>query len=29
MTTTKSAPRDFGFGEDEAMLRDMARKMLG
>lgn len=29
MTTTKAAPRDFGFGEDEAMLRDMARKMLG
>jgi alkylation response protein AidB-like acyl-CoA dehydrogenase len=28
MTTTRTAPRDFGFGEDEAMLRDMARKML-
>jgi alkylation response protein AidB-like acyl-CoA dehydrogenase len=28
MTTTKTAPRDFGFGEDEAMLRDTARKML-
>lgn len=29
MSTTKTAPRDFGFGEDEAMLRDMARKILG
>ena len=29
MTTTKTAPRDFGFGEDEAMLQEMARKMLG
>ncbi len=29
MTTTKPAPRDFGFGQDEAMLREMARKMLG
>ena len=28
MSETKSVPRDFGFGEDEAMLRDMARKML-
>lgn len=28
MSDTQSAPRDFGFGEDEAMLRDMARKML-
>lgn len=28
MTMTQSAPKDFGFGEDEAMLRDMARKML-
>jgi len=28
MTTTQAAPRNFGFGEDEAMLRDMARKML-
>ena len=28
MTITKTAQRDFGFGEDEAMLRDMARKML-
>jgi alkylation response protein AidB-like acyl-CoA dehydrogenase len=28
MTSTRAAPRDFGFGQDEAMLRDMARKML-
>lgn len=28
MSTTQIAPRDFGFGEDEAMLRDIARKML-
>ena len=28
MTEPTQAPRDFGFGEDEAMLRDMARKML-
>lgn len=28
MTETSIAPADFGFGEDEAMLRDMARKML-
>jgi alkylation response protein AidB-like acyl-CoA dehydrogenase len=28
MTTNKSAPKDFGFRQDEAMLRDMARKML-
>ena len=28
MTTKSTAPRDFGFGEDEAMLRDMARKLL-
>ncbi len=29
MSTTASAPRDFGFGEDETMLRDMARKLMG
>ncbi len=29
MMTTRAAPLDFGFGEDEAMLRDVARKMLG
>jgi alkylation response protein AidB-like acyl-CoA dehydrogenase len=28
MNTPNTAPRDFGFGEDEAMLRDTARKML-
>lgn len=28
MASPASAPRDFGFGEDEAMLRDMAAKML-
>ncbi|MCI5043163.1 MAG: acyl-CoA/acyl-ACP dehydrogenase [Aquisalinus sp.] len=28
MSSTQSAPRDFGFGEDETMLRDMARRML-
>ncbi len=28
MSSTLSTPRDFGFGEDEAMLRDVARKML-
>jgi alkylation response protein AidB-like acyl-CoA dehydrogenase len=28
MSLTSSSPRDFGFGDDEAMLRDMARKML-
>ena len=28
MTKTQTTPRDFGFGEDETMLRDMARKML-
>lgn len=28
MTETQTAARNFGFGEDEAMLRDMARKML-
>ena len=28
MSSTKTAPKDFGFGEDEAMLRDVARKML-
>ena len=28
MSDTKSAPKDFGFGEDEAMLRDLARKLL-
>lgn len=28
MRTASSAPRGFGFGDDEAMLRDMARKML-
>ncbi len=29
MASPKTAPGDFGFGEDEAMLRDMARKLLG
>lgn len=28
MSTSQTAPRDFGFGEDESMLRDVARKML-
>ncbi len=28
MSSAPSAPRDFGFGEDEAMLRDVAQKML-
>ncbi|MEO0551503.1 MAG: acyl-CoA dehydrogenase family protein [Pseudomonadota bacterium] len=28
MSNTQTAPRDFGFGEDESMLRDVARKML-
>lgn len=28
MPGMKSAPSDFGFGEDEAMMRDMARRML-
>ncbi len=28
MSSTLTAPRDFGFGEDEAMLRDVARKLL-
>jgi len=28
MSTTAIAPKDFGFGDDEAMLRDMAHKML-
>ena len=28
MPNTKSAPRDFGFGEDEVLLRDLARKLL-
>jgi alkylation response protein AidB-like acyl-CoA dehydrogenase len=28
MLDRKIAPRDFGFGEDEAILRDMARKFL-
>jgi len=28
MLDRKIAPRDFGFGEDEAMLRDMVRKFL-
>ncbi|NWG46463.1 MAG: acyl-CoA/acyl-ACP dehydrogenase [Alphaproteobacteria bacterium] len=28
MTTAKTVSKDFGFGEDEAMLRDMARRML-
>ena len=26
MAEKGSAPKDFGFGEDEAMLRDLARK---
>ncbi len=28
MSNTLGAPRDFGFGEDEVLLRDVARKML-
>lgn len=28
MSEAKRAPRDFGFGEDEAMLRDLACKLL-
>ena len=28
MTQTQTVPKNFGFGEDEAMLRDVARKML-
>jgi len=28
MMNTESAPKDFGFGEDEAMLRDAARRLL-
>ena len=28
MAEVESAPRDFGFGEDEALLRDLARKFL-
>jgi|JFJP01.1.fsa_nt_gi alkylation response protein AidB-like acyl-CoA dehydrogenase len=28
MATTRPAPQDFGFGEDEAMMRDTARRML-
>ena len=28
MDEKKTAPKDFGFGEDEAMLRDLARKFL-
>ncbi len=28
MAETNAAPRDFGFGEDETMLRDLARKLL-
>ena len=28
MSSIQSAPRDFGFGEDETMLRDMAQKVL-
>ena len=28
MTDTQKAPADFGFGEDEAMLRDAARRFL-
>ena len=28
MSQEKIAPRDFGFGEDEALLRDLARKFL-
>ena len=28
MPSSQTAPRDFGFGEDESMLRDVARKML-
>ena len=28
MSSTQKAPRDFGFGEDESMMRDIARKLL-
>ncbi len=28
MASTNAAPRDFGFGEDETMLRDLARRFL-
>ena len=28
MAKTNAAPRDFGFGEDETLLRDLARKLL-
>ncbi|MEO0879141.1 MAG: acyl-CoA dehydrogenase family protein [Pseudomonadota bacterium] len=28
MSAMQGAPKDFGFGDDETMLRDMARKML-
>jgi len=28
MTHSNPAPRDFGYGEDETLLRDMARKLL-
>lgn len=28
MASTSSAPRDFGFGEDESLLRDVARRLL-
>jgi len=28
VSATSTAPSDFGFGEDEAMMRDMARRML-
>lgn len=28
MAQTQTAPADFGFGEDETLLRDMARKLL-
>ena len=28
MSNTQTVPRDFGFGEDESMLRDVARKIL-
>lgn len=29
MSTTRTAPKDFGFGEGETALRDVARKLLG
>jgi alkylation response protein AidB-like acyl-CoA dehydrogenase len=29
MSERKAAPRDFGFGENETMLRDLARRFLG